>query len=307
MRHRLHELDSCLTQLEDALERGEARLSRELAGRLSPVVAGLSTGLPITEAQDLVFKEQELCLAARALEASTVRLAASRMAKPIAVPPAEPGRGVMTRLEASRLTQRIKTAGRNLSRLVLRAHEGRAWIALGYDSWEQYARQEFGLSRSRSYELVDQARVIKALSSAAQVPADLRVSPWAIREIKRYVPELLETIRQRASATASRREAVELIGQVVEEKRAALKGRRDQPQAVAPLEMRRPEVEAWKAIQCLATLPPAFIVARAMESERMQYDPLAIERALGWLHDLADRLGCKKPSESEPRPRVRAG
>src|SRR5919106_4677116 len=70
--------------------------------------------------------------------------------------------------EAAReLTNRIKTGLEGIfdqiyevEQLLLEAHNRRAWQALGYKTWEEYVKTEFDLSRRRSYQLLDQARVI---------------------------------------------------------------------------------------------------------------------------------------------------
>ena len=49
---------------------------------------------------------------------------------------------------------------------MLEAHDRRAWQALGYPTWEQYVKKEFNLSRSRSYQLLDRAKVTHALFAA---------------------------------------------------------------------------------------------------------------------------------------------
>jgi hypothetical protein len=68
--------------------------------------------------------------------------------------------------EARALTDEIKGATERLYALLLQAHEGRAWSALGYDSWRDYAMTEFGMSQSRAYQLLDQGRVIQAIEAA---------------------------------------------------------------------------------------------------------------------------------------------
>ena len=51
--------------------------------------------------------------------------------------------------------------------LLLEAHNRQAWKVLGYDSWGEYVHTEFDMSRSRSYQLLDQANVTQALMRAA--------------------------------------------------------------------------------------------------------------------------------------------
>ncbi|MDH2424857.1 hypothetical protein [Sphaerisporangium sp. TRM90804] len=74
--------------------------------------------------------------------------------------------------EARLLTEQIKAATEQLYSLLLRAHEGQAWSALGYDSWRDYAMTEFGMSQSRAYQLLDHGRVVRALETVPE-KADL--------------------------------------------------------------------------------------------------------------------------------------
>lgn len=71
--------------------------------------------------------------------------------------------------EARALTDEIKGTTERLYALLLRAQEGRAWSALGYGSWREYAMTEFQMSQSHAYRLLDQARVIEAIEAAPPV------------------------------------------------------------------------------------------------------------------------------------------
>jgi hypothetical protein len=62
--------------------------------------------------------------------------------------------------------------------LILEAHDRRAWQALGYPTWQQYVKKEFNLSRSRSYQLLDRARVQQALLAAGVDAAAMRGTPF---------------------------------------------------------------------------------------------------------------------------------
>lgn len=69
--------------------------------------------------------------------------------------------------EARTLTEDIRRGVERVHLLLVRSYEWGAWRALGYVSWRDYAMTEFGMSKSRAYELLDQARVIKAIEGAA--------------------------------------------------------------------------------------------------------------------------------------------
>lgn len=77
----------------------------------------------------------------------------------------------MTKSCARDLTDRIKTAGEQFAEMLYRAHQGRAWAALGYGSWKEYCREELQLSRPRSYQLLDFVEIKRELEVSTKVDA----------------------------------------------------------------------------------------------------------------------------------------
>ena len=55
----------------------------------------------------------------------------------------------ITASQARELTDRIKVGVEAIWELVKQAYQSRAWVALGYDSWDDYCTREFGTSRIR--------------------------------------------------------------------------------------------------------------------------------------------------------------
>lgn len=92
--------------------------------------------------------------------------------------------------EARTLTDRIKLAVEGIWELVKVAYEGRAWVALGYESWDDYCTREFGSSRIR---LPREER--------GEVVASLRESGLSTRAIAAATGESEATVR-RSLATA---------------------------------------------------------------------------------------------------------
>lgn len=68
---------------------------------------------------------------------------------------------------ARKLTDEIKQDAQALSDKLVQAYDGRAWAALGYSSWREYAAAEFDMSQSRAYQLLDMSRVMRALEAAS--------------------------------------------------------------------------------------------------------------------------------------------
>lgn len=101
----------------------------------------------------------------------------------------------LTKTQARRLTDDIKTTAGQLWVLLSEAHNRRAWAALGYDRWEDYVRVEFDMSRSRSYQILTQAEVVKAVAAAAGVVStNVDISEGAARDLKPHLSAVLDEI-----------------------------------------------------------------------------------------------------------------
>lgn len=105
----------------------------------------------------------------------------------------------LTKAEASALTERIRGHIDAAWADITKAYEGKAWKALGYTSWEAYVKAEFDMSRQRSYQLIDQGRVIHAIAEATgeSVNHGRHISEREAREIKRDLPAVTSEIRER--------------------------------------------------------------------------------------------------------------
>jgi hypothetical protein len=97
--------------------------------------------------------------------------------------------------QAKQLTHSIRDAAEVIWILIARAHAGKAWKVMGYESWEDYVKSEFNMSRSRSYQLLDQAKVITAIEEA--LPSDIKVNitEAAARELKAVLEDAIPEIR----------------------------------------------------------------------------------------------------------------
>lgn len=102
------------------------------------------------------------------------------------------------RAEAKALTERIRKHIDAAWQDITLAYEGKAWKAMGYASWEAYVKAEFDMGRSRSYQLLDQGRVIRALAAATgEVSTSVDISEAAARDIKPELPAVTAEIKQR--------------------------------------------------------------------------------------------------------------
>jgi hypothetical protein len=75
----------------------------------------------------------------------------------------------LTKSEARTLTDTINSAAENMGELLLSAHDGRAWAALGYKSWREYAVAEFKFAQSRVYQLLSFEYVKRALEENSTI------------------------------------------------------------------------------------------------------------------------------------------
>lgn len=118
--------------------------------------------------------------------------------------------------EARELTERIRNTTNLLWVLIKRAHAGKAYTALGYTSFQEYAKAEFDISRSYAYKLLNQANVIEAIESVAPEGTTFTLTSGQAADIKPVLPELLATIEER-TAGASPSEAGAMIEEVMRE------------------------------------------------------------------------------------------
>jgi len=118
--------------------------------------------------------------------------------------------------EAREITNQIKSTTNLLYLLIKRAHAGKAWKALGYNSFESYVKGEFDYSRSYAYKLLNQANVIEAIESVAPEGTSVYVGELTARGLKKSLPELLEAIEERTEE-ADPEEASAIIEDIIRE------------------------------------------------------------------------------------------
>jgi hypothetical protein len=286
-RDRLRRLDACLDVLEDAHLRGEVEVSTWVAARVRAYAASVTAGMPVADAIEEVFSAQEPCLTGFRPDAA--------MARPRGAGPASPQVGEaaadhLNEAGARDLTERIRLATRHVCTLLMEAHDRRAWLALGYRSWEQYVKREFGLSRSRSYELLDQGQVIVELQLAAGTSEFPDISAYAAAQIKHQLAEVAAHVSERTRGQPAER-VLEIISEVVQQQRKCLRNVRRRSQDGTG------EARLRAALDCLAGMPDATLTAGQLR-ERADEMLTTAEPALLWLSDLV--------AELRPRARVDA-
>ena len=133
----------------------------------------------------------------------------------------------MTEDEAQQLTNQIRSSAEALMTLLWRAHAGRAWIALGYQTFEAYVRDEFDMSRSRAYQLLSAEKVRAAIESAVPDGTDFRLTEAQARDLKSVAGEVAGVIEE-ATAGMNPDEAGPLVEDMIEEHRTKVRERDDQ-------------------------------------------------------------------------------
>jgi len=140
--------------------------------------------------------------------------------------------GPMDRAEAQAITDRIRNAVDSLGSLVEQAHDRRAWKAMGYATWEAYVSAEFGFTRQRSYQLLDQGRVAKAIGEATgDLSTDVVISEAAAREIKPQIEKVKADVSARVEAGEEPAQAVKEAVEAAREAKAKAKAEREAQQA----------------------------------------------------------------------------
>lgn len=126
----------------------------------------------------------------------------------------------LTEDEATELTENIRSTGEVLYVLVSRAHAGKAHLALGYSSFESYVKEEFGMSRSRAYQLIGQANVIKEITEAVPEGTDISISEAAARDLKGVLDKVVPSLAERTQ-DLSPEEAAGVVQDTVDQFREA--------------------------------------------------------------------------------------
>lgn len=125
---------------------------------------------------------------------------------------------IITKEDAIELTKSIQSTTSALYILIKKAHDSKAWIAMGYESWAEYIKEEFSFSRARSYQLINQANVIDEINEASGV--ELYITEREARSIKNKLPEITKKLEKNVKdADLSREEAKERAKEIIDESR----------------------------------------------------------------------------------------
>lgn len=130
--------------------------------------------------------------------------------------------GMMTKDAARELTDQIKATATATYVLVHRAHEFKCWVSLGYNTWEDYVVAEFDMSKSRSYQLINQAKVVQAIQDVVPDGTNIMLTEAQARDVEKALPKITDKIKnQTKDQTPS--EAAKTVKDIVEDERNAIK------------------------------------------------------------------------------------
>lgn len=168
---------------------------------VSPLASGVVENLDEEDAEDDFsdFEDDETPL----VDEDPEKVSESKALEGVVIPDEQPpGDNLdftrpLSREEAEELTEHIRSTADVLYVLIARAHAGKAYLALGYSSFEKYVKTEFDISRSRAYQFLNQAHVIEAISAAAPDGTQIKISEAAARDLKNFVDELAPEIKER--------------------------------------------------------------------------------------------------------------
>lgn len=123
--------------------------------------------------------------------------------------------GDMNIEEAQQITNAIKSSVTATYLLIAEAHERQAYKALGYSTWAEYVKEEFEISSSRSYQLLDLSKTVKEIEAVAPEGTKVKLTEAQARDIKRELPRITETI-QEETRDLDPETAAEKVNEIVE-------------------------------------------------------------------------------------------
>lgn len=135
--------------------------------------------------------------------------------------------------EAVALNETIKSTAEVLYILVNRAYTGKIWLQLGYNSFKDYVATELDISRSRAYQLIDQAQVVEKISAIAPEGANIQIKEVVARDIKSVIDDLVPEIERGLAELGEDEDPSDYINSVLEDARQA---QRDQGDTDADLD-----------------------------------------------------------------------
>ena len=102
------------------------------------------------------------------------------------------------------------------------------YLAMGYNTFEEYVKTEFDISRSRAYQLLNLSNTIKAIEEVVPDGAEFKVTEAQARDIKAILPKVVEDIENEIELNEDA-DANEVVNNVINEAREELKEQKAAP------------------------------------------------------------------------------
>lgn len=128
----------------------------------------------------------------------------------------------MTEDEAHAITDAIRATATATYVLLTKAHEGKAYKALGYETWADYVKTEFDMSTQRSYQLLDLGRAVAMIEAAVPEGTEVKLTEAQARDIKRELPRITEILEEETEGMEPE-DASEAVDRIIDEMREAKK------------------------------------------------------------------------------------
>lgn len=142
----------------------------------------------------------------------------------------------LTADEARRLTAEAMGRIERLGEILLVLHERRGYIALGYKTWSSYVDKELDLSRSRSYQILNRARLVREITDG--VGEHINLADKLARSVGGNAPRVISKARELVSDGKSMEFAIEAAAIAVrrenQAKRAAEKAQKERDAGKQP-------------------------------------------------------------------------
>lgn len=193
--------------------------------------------------------------------------------------------------EARALTDQIRGTVERTWLLLVAAHERQAWKALGYTSFQAYLEAEFGIKRSRAYQLLAHSTVVREIAVAADVHS-VDIPEGATRGVKPHLTEVADRVREAVADVPDEPTRAEVAEQVVRDAQAEFLHDRRTGEVLSPEDWAAQADPAARADGPDDTAPPDDTASPA--------DEPAVSDGDGWSPSDALDRPASKPSKPTP-------
>ena len=135
----------------------------------------------------------------------------------------------LTVVEAKRLTALAREKHDQFCALLLVLHERRGYRAMGYRNWSEYVAKELEVRRSRTYQLLEHAKVLRRIEEA--FGERVRSSEKSAREVTAHTAEVIRRarvdVKKGSTVQAAVNDAVWVVRTRLDDERSKAKAARD--------------------------------------------------------------------------------